>query len=237
MMKRHNAHISSVCRKGAVMKYPVKIMITVITAVVLTVLSCTTAFAWDHDERWMNIESENRPYGTVMLDLLVKCSGNDEWAVDFNEETAEQLGVSKDCGLANYNKDGYTSLSLRHNCVKKTSLGLHYIFSEDSHILFNKFKSVKIAFCDNKGNVISVSNSVKVPNATLRAPVMYLFETDGNDLSFRFGEGSWSVLRNIILIVLRTVALVILAIITIKFVKVYLPFNSHSGETDNERKE
>lgn len=216
------------------MKYPVKIMITVITAVVLTVLSCTTAFAWDHDEHWMNIESENRPYGTVMLDLLVKCSGNDEWAVDFNEETAEQLGVSKDCGLANYNKDGYTSLSLRHNCVKKTSLGLHYIFSEDSHILFNKFKSVKIAFCDNKGNVISVSNPVRIPNATLRAPVMYCFKTDGNDLSFQFGGASWVMLNNIILIVIRTVIVVALMLLTVKVVKVYSPLHKYSGETGNE---
>jgi len=234
MMKRHNAHISSVCRKGAVMKYPVKIMFTVITAVVLTLLSCTTAFAWDHDERWMNIESENRPYGTVMLDLLVKCSGNDEWTVDFNEETAEQLGVSKDCGLANYNKDGYTSLSLRHNCVKKTSLGLHYIFGEDSHILFNKFKSVKIAFCDNKGNVISVSNPVRIPNATLRAPVMYCFKTDGNDLSFHFGGASWVMLNNIILIVICTVIVVALMLLTVKVVKVYSPLHKYSGETGNE---
>ena len=216
------------------MKYPVKIMITVITAVVLTVLSCTTAFAWDHDERWMNIESENRPYGTVMLDLLVKCSGNDEWAVDFNEETAEQLGVSKVCGLANYNEDGYTSLSLRHNCVKETSLGLHYIFSEDSHILFNKFKSVKIAFCDNNGNVISVSNPVRIPNATLRAPVMYCFKTDGNDLSFQFGGASWVMLNNIILIVIRTVIVVALMLLTVKVVKVYSPLHKYSGETGNE---
>ena len=181
------------------MKRAVKTFIALFFAAFMCIYGCMTAFAWDHDETWMRVRFQNAPEGTAYVDLLLKDKENDSTAVDYNEEYEKyMLGLGKNrvslkrgCGLAKYNEDGYTSMTTRHNFVVfydthsgETSYGL---MKMKTHDIFNHHRYVKLAYCDSAGNVIKVTNEIKVPYNDFAEPVMYCFSGDGEKLSFKFG--------------------------------------------------
>ncbi|EWM54606.1 hypothetical protein [Ruminococcus flavefaciens] len=178
------------------MKRTVKAFAAAFFAAFMCIFGGINAFAWDHDETWMKVSFQNAPEGTAYVDLLLKDAKNDSTAVDYNEEYEKHMGedrvsLKRDCGLAKYNEDGYTSMTLRHNFV------MYYDTNSDeaaysqmkmkTHRIFNKHRCVKLAYCDSKGEVIGVTNEIKVPYNDFAEPVMYNFSGDGEKLSFKFG--------------------------------------------------
>ena len=146
------------------MKRTVKALIAVYFTVFMCVFGGISAFAWDVDTRSQDIVLKNVPEGTAFADILVKDKKNDKYAACFNEENGRLLGVGKDCGLAGYEEDGYTSMLLRHNCAvfEKADLSEHssvsFKLNEENNKLFNHFRRIKVACCDKDGNILGVTD-------------------------------------------------------------------------------
>ena len=110
-----------------------------------------------------DIYCEDYPEGTAFVDLLVKDKWNNKYAVDFNEKNGELLNVGRDCGLAAHDKDGYTSLMLRHSCAEYKGVNKNYTSCSvkldlNTGILrfWRQFRREKLAYCDKDGNVIGL---------------------------------------------------------------------------------
>ena len=115
------------------------------------------------------INYEDYPEGTDFVDILVKDKKNDKYAVEFNEKNAVFLNVAKDCGIARYDEDGYTSLMLRHSCANLGGVGksdsscfLSLTLNTGNFKLWRHFGRIKLAYCDKDGNVIGVTDDVKI---------------------------------------------------------------------------
>ena len=210
------------------MKRAVKTFIALFFAAFICIYGCMTAFAWDHDETWMGVKFQNALEGTAYVDLLLKDNGNDSTAVDYNEEYEKyMLGLGEDrvslkrgCGLAKYNEDGYTSMTLRHNFVV-----FYDTYSDEAsydHMkmktrdIFNQHRYVKLAYCDRDGNVIKVTDEIKVPYNSFTYPVMYWFSGDGERLSFKFGGVNQYQPWSDILIICVPIALLIFGFVLVR---------------------
>lgn len=176
------------------MKRTVKILIAVYLAVFMCVFGGINAFAWDVDTRRQNITLKNAPEGTAFADILVKDKKNDKYAVDFNEENGDLLGVGKDCGLAKYSKDGYTSMLLRHNCAvfekadNSDSMNVVFGLTKENNELFNHFSQIKVVCCGKDGNILGITNEVKVKYVFWGMPD-YRIEANGSSLICEVNTG------------------------------------------------
>ena len=207
------------------MKRAIKAFVAAFFAAFMCIFGGINAFAWDHDETWLRVHINGAPEGTAYVDLLLKDTKNDSTAVDYNDEAAartierneKNISFGRECGLAKYNEDGYTSMLLRHNFVEESSFG-HYTLKTETHRIFNKRRCVKLAYCDKDGNVIKVTNEVKVGYANLKTPVMYYFETDGDTLTFNFAGAAWSKLHPWIdtLVIIVPIAFLLLCFVLVR---------------------
>ena len=230
------------------MKRAVKAFIAVYCVLFMCFFGGITVYAWNTDTRYQNIELKNATSGTAFADILVKDRKNDKYAADFNEENAQLLGVTKDCGLAAYDTDGYTSMLLRHNCAvfDKADLTEHScVYSKlnvDNNKLFNHFRKIKAAYCDKDRNVLGVTDEVKIEAVVFNTPAAYIIQTDGEPLSCRISTGPPYYMMVVVPVFVLLPAIVLIAVITAVRVKrkadtAKMIKRIQSGEADNERKE
>ena len=230
------------------MKRAVKVFIAVYCVLFMCFFGGITAYAWNTDTRYQNIELKNAPSGNAFADILVNDRKNDKYAAGFNEENAQLLGVTNDCGLAKYDEDGYTSMLLRHNCAvfDKSDLTEHssvcFKLNVDNNKLFNHFRKIKAAYCDKDGNVLGVTDEVKIESVVFNTPAAYIIQADGETLSCRISTGPPYYMMVVVPVFVLLPAIVLIAVITAvrlkrkaetaKMIKCI-----QSGEADNERKE
>ena len=212
------------------MKRVFKTFIVLFLAAFMCIFGCMTVFAWDHDETWMKVRFQNAPEGTAYVDLLLKDNDNDSTAVDYNEEYEKymlelgRVSLKRECGLAKYNEDGYTSMTLRHNFVvyydTRSNEASYEYMKMKTHEIFNQHRYVKLAYCDRDGNVIKVTDEIKVPSNNFASPVMYWFSGDGEKLSFKFGGVTQSQPWVDILIICVPISFLLLCFLLLCFVLV-----------------
>lgn len=230
------------------MKRAVKAFIAAYFAVLMCFFGGSTAFAWDVDTRYQNIELKNAPSGTAFADILVKDRKNDKYAAGFNEENAQLLGVTNDCGLAKYDEDGYTSMLLRHNCAvfDKADLSVHksvyFKLNVENNTLFNHFRKIKVAYCDSEGNVLGVTDEVKLESVFFNTPAAYIIQANGEMLSCRISTGPPYYMMVVVPVLVLIPAIVLITVITAVRLKrkaetARMIKRIQSGEADNERKE
>ena len=226
------------------MKRAVKIFIAVYLAVFMCVSGGISALAitWetDHSFQLVTIDKDHAPENTAFADVLIKDKWHDKYAVDFNEENGTLLGVGKDCGLAKYEDGGYTSLLLRHNCaVFDYSLQDRIFYLLIREQLYDRYRTVKVAYCDKEGNILRVTNDVRVARASYDGAV-YSFEADGDSLSCSVSKVT-ELHLNISFIIIMFLPIVIILILILKAIKKANLKKTikriQSGEVDNERKE
>ncbi|HNZ99962.1 hypothetical protein [Ruminococcus sp.] len=230
------------------MKRVIKVLIAVYCMAFMCIFGGIDAFARKHEPDRLRVEFGEVPDGTVFADILVKDRWHDKYAIDFNEENGAFLGVGKDCGLAKYDKNGYTSLLLRHSCAEFQGAALSpddrwkyvsYQFKISSKNLFRNYRSIKIAYCDNDGNVVGVTE--KALTKTFFFTVSgYDIYADGSSLEFRLLEAP---LTLIVVSITLGIMLIIILIVTLlvagrmrKRRNVKIINHIRSGEVDNERK-
>ena len=222
------------------MKRTVKLLIAVYFAVFMCVFGSMAAFAWDHDETWMRVKFQNAPEGTEYVDLLLKDMKNDSTAVDYNEEYEKYMGedrvsLKRDCGLAKYNEDGYTSMTLRHNFVvyydTHSGEASYSYMKMKTHDIFNQHRYVKLAYCDRNGDIIGVTNEIKVPYNDFEVAVMYWFSSDGEKLAFKFGGNIVKKSNPVFMWTINIIILLIPIILLVLAFALYRKIMEHRGES------
>lgn len=221
------------------MKRTVKAFAAAFFAAFMCIFGSINAFAWDHDETWLRVHINGAPEGTAYVDLLLKDMKNDSTAVDYNEEYekymgGDRAGLKRDCGLAKYNEDGYTSMTLRHNFVMyydtNSEEAAYSQMKMKTHDIFNEHRYVRLAYCDSKGEIIGVTNEIKVPYNDFLAPVMYNFSGDGEKLSFRFGGNIVKKQNPVLMWTINIIVLLIPVILLILAFAIYHKVIRHRGE-------
>lgn len=230
------------------MKRAAKFFIAVYCALLICFMGGITAFAvtWDIDHSFhvVTIDKAKAPENTAFADVLIKDKWHDKYAVDFNEENGKLLGVGKDCGLAKYEDNGYTSLLLRHNCaVFDYSFQDSIFYSLIREQLYDRYRKVKVAYCDKDGNILGVTDEIKVPRASYDKAV-YSFEADGKSLSCSVSEVK-ELHLGISFLVFMLLLIAVLFFLIFRRRRIWAEKAAakkmikriQSGETDNERKE
>lgn len=230
-------------------KRAVKALIAVYFAVFMCIFGGTAAFAWNVDTSHLDISFGEVPEGTAFADILVK--GNwEENNMDFNVYNGSVLRVDSSCELAKYNKDGYTSLFLKHKSITLEQVDMspesknkHMEFAVEvgTEKLFNHYRHIKIAYCDKDGNILGTTNEVKVKKVTWGDPY-YKIEANGSSLTCDVNQGPAYFMIVLVPVMFIALAVVIIAlVITARLSKKLRLKKSikriQSGELDNERKE
>ena len=177
------------------MKRAVKSSIAVCFAIIMCLFGGTSAFAYNVNTRVQSIEIKNAPDGTAFADILVKKRWHDKYAVDFNDENAQLLGVNGECGLAKYAEDGFTSMLLYHNCAVFDEADISerssviFTLNVENNELFNHFRKIKVAYCDKFGNVLGVTETAKFEFEWLGTPAVYYIQANGDSLACKVSKG------------------------------------------------
>ena len=189
------------------MKKSIKAAIALIFTVFTCIFGGMNAFAWVAADGLVWIRYTNAPEGTVFADILLKKTDDDKYAsadgkpsaslVIYGEDengqrTETPLTLDEDCELAKYD-DGYTS------CLFGRDIATEYrIHSSDVDVILdeqklknidisNYYGSFKVAYCDEKGNVLGVTEPVE-PEYTDREANFYV-NADGSSLECQLDHG------------------------------------------------
>lgn len=188
------------------------------TAVLFAVLTCVfggmNVFAMGLGTAvWkIKIDFVNAPEGTAFTDILFPKKENDKYLAEpgsgdrekdhictalrvYRGSSFTDTELDRNCGLAKYD-DGYTSCMMRRYFVNYnssdedgTTLGFPVPSNVDNDEVFGYYGSFKVAYCDEKGNVLGVTEPVKVKSA--RRLGLYEIRTDGTKTKYHFkGDNS-----------------------------------------------
>lgn len=191
------------------MKKHIKAAITIIFIAAICIFGGMNAFAWTSADYAFFIGYKNAPEGTVFADILFKSDPDDKYLLAEGEEPKAVINVrytdpgsdevkerslklDKDCELAKYD-DGYTSFLFRRNLARE-----YRVFDSDTDLFFdslgpmntelsNYYHSFKIAYCDEKGNVLMVTEAYE-PEVTDK-PTNYYINADGQTLECQLDHG------------------------------------------------
>ncbi|MCR4638687.1 hypothetical protein [Ruminococcus sp.] len=178
------------------MKRAVKAFIAVYFAFFMCVFGGINAFAWNVDQSRLGISLGEVPDGTVFADILLKGSWN-KAETDFNENNGQLLEAGRDSEIAKYSKDGYTSMLFRHNFAQLQECDITPEFDQKRMLLklsipsdeiFSHFRHIKLAYCDKDGNVIGITNEVKVKKSFWGMPA-YTIAANGSSLTCNVNNG------------------------------------------------
>ena len=181
------------------MKHYIKIATALIFTVITFCLSGINAFAWNTSDDVIWVQYSDAPEGTAFADLLLKKADGDIYLKESTDTAVElaysETSDSKDsrfididgsCELAGYD-DGYTSCLFRKSfvsqCISENGRTKIVIDKDktDTNGVFNYYSSFKVAYCDEKGNVLLVTDAVEVKNA--KGAVHYDICADGEKIS------------------------------------------------------
>ena len=229
-------------------KKTAKAIIAVYFAVFMCIFGGINAFAWDTDTSHLEISFGEVPEGTAFADILVKGKWEEKY-MDFNVYNGSVLGVDSSCELAKYDEDGYISLFLKHKSITLEQVDMSPE-SENKHMefapemgtekLFDHYRHIKVAYCDKDGNILGITNEVRVKSVSF-GKAAYTIKADGSKLTCNVKTG----LAFYMLILIPIVGILLVAAALIKLLKRSIQKKQsadsikriQSGETDNERKE
>lgn len=154
------------------------------------ILPLRVAAATHYDPAHAGIEYSSAPEGTVYMDILVKMDTGDESYAEFGEipksVDGRELSITAESEIAEYDEDGYVSLSLHHKSVKSFTAGNggELIVSESCDFidLAETYGDYKAAYVDENGNVLGVTEPARTMYST-KTP--YGFSADGSSLIFQ----------------------------------------------------
>lgn len=189
----------------------------------------------------INIEYKNAPEGTVFADLLFPKKEDDRYYPDANShiidetdvcysvyaeglssESGNLLNLDKDCGLAKYD-DGYTSCMMRRYFVKgntsksgSSKLRFPVACNTDNNEVFEYYGSFKVAYCDGKGNVLGVTEPVKIK--PVKVNCLYEIKADGTKADYHVKkDGSVNLVRIVWALIIVVPVLIVLIITMVIF--------------------
>lgn len=175
------------------MKRYFRIFTIIIAIIVTITCGSLTAFAWGAFQGEIIIEYQNAPEGTAFADVMFKKTEDDMYHVDVDSDdryrtlkgryvhirqsdgnsnfsTGREIELADNCGLDVYD-DGFTSCMMRRWFVRgnnssdgcRTELDFNIEYGPSNKSVFEYYGEFKVAYCDEKGNVLLVTDAVKVP--------------------------------------------------------------------------
>lgn len=180
------------------MKKTAKLLICALTVVISSVMTLDV-FATDFDTAGFDTYyiSENAPQGTVYVDILARIDTDDENYTDFNvglnieigrDESGStvmgELDITSESEIVTFDEDSYVSLSFHHKQMEHMVIEEGRIYANlnteyDMVSACKDYKKFKAAYVDSKGNVLGVTNAVRVRPTD---HTWYRFYLDGDTL-------------------------------------------------------
>ena len=193
-----------------IMKKHIKAAIAVVFTAIICIFGGINAFAMGlGTDIWeIDIEYENAPEGTAFVDLLFPKKTDDKYYPDpttnENDEkhsvcrnvyadyigrgNSDPIALDDSCGLAVYD-DGYTSCMLKRYFVKynhadkdKCSLEFGVPSNVQNQEVFEYYGRFKVAYCNEKGEVLGVTEPVKVKHVSTTC--LYKVKASGNKAEY-----------------------------------------------------
>lgn len=180
---------------------------TIVSILLLLFLLPITCYAWVPDYWYScDIDYTKIPENAVYVDLLLPISEDNEDYVDFNESNGKKFSIQNDSEIVKYNKDGYMSYTFHikniDSYIKPIKNENKYARVEffkneealptsDTYYNFcHKYKTAKMAYLDKNGNIISVTNQIRITQFDLfnRSPQTNI-NLIGSELSIEFSYG------------------------------------------------
>lgn len=189
------------------MKRYIQIFTIIMTMIMTMTFGSLTAFAWGAFQGELIIEYQNAPEGTAFADVLFKNTEDDMYRVDAdsadryrtlkgryvhfiqsagnsNFSTGRETELADNCGLDVYD-DGFTSCMMRRWFVRsndtsdgcRTKLNFDIEYGPANKSVFEYYGEFKVAYCDESGNVLLVTDAAKVPKK--RYQCTYTITADG----------------------------------------------------------
>ena len=214
------------------MKKYIKASIALIFTIVTCIFGGMNAFAWVAADGIIVVRYTDAPEGTVFVDILLPKTEDDKYASadskpsaaiilhgedENGERTEETLTLPEDCGLAKYD-DGYTSCLFGRDIAAEYrvySISTDIVLDEEKLIntdVSNYYGSLKLAYCDEKGNVLAVTDPVETEHTD--KPANFYVNANGTSLECKLDHGI-DVGKGLTAFVFGTVIVCILAVLGI----------------------
>jgi flagellar basal body-associated protein FliL len=189
------------------MKKYIKASIALIFTIVTCIFGGMNAFAWVAADGIIVVRYTDAPEGTVFADILLPKNENDKYASadgkpsaaiilhgedENGERTEETLTLAEDCELAKYD-DGYTSCLFGRDIATEyrvNSFRMDIVLDEEKLIntdVSNYYGSLKLAYCDENGNVLAVTDPVETEHTD--KPANFYVNADGTSLECKLDHG------------------------------------------------
>ena len=189
------------------MKKHIKTMVAVIFTVMTCLFGGMNAFAWVAADGIIAVRYTDAPEGTVFMDILLPKTEDDKYASadskpsaaiilhgedENGERTEETLTLPEDCELAKYD-DGYTSCLFGRDIATEyrvNSFRMDIVLDEQKLIntdVSNYYGSLKLAYCDEKGNVLAVTEPVETEHND--KPANFYVNANGTSLECKLDNG------------------------------------------------
>ena len=189
------------------MKNYIKASIALIFTIVTCIFGGMNAFAWVAADGIIAIRYTDTPEGTVFMDILLPKTEDDKYASadskpsaaiilhvedENGERTEETLTLAEDCELAKYD-DGYTSCLFGRDIATEyrvNSFRMDIVLDEQKLIntdVSNYYGSLKLAYCDEKGNVLTVTEPVETEHND--KPANFYVNANGTSLECELDNG------------------------------------------------
>ena len=189
------------------MKKYIKASIALIFTIVTCIFGGMNAFAWVAADGIIAVRYTDAPEGTVFMDILLPKTDDDKYASadskpsaaiilhgedENGERTEETLTLAEDCELAKYD-DGYTSCLFGRDIATEYrvySISMDIVLDEEKLIntdVSNYYGSLKLAYCDEKGNVLAVTEPVETEHTD--KPANFYVNADGTSLECKLDHG------------------------------------------------
>lgn len=123
------------------------------------------------------VDTDAKPKGTRFVDLLLPINESDEYYCLFNESNGQKYGIDKNSEIVRLNEQGYRSytfhLSPAAADIEASRLSFSF-FSESTndpasswnyYACLERYRSMRLAFFDENGNVLSISNEAPIFDA------------------------------------------------------------------------
>lgn len=222
--------------------------IAVIYAIIIAFMSIfpLNAFALDFDPYYVELEWNNAPENTAYIDILVKMDTDDKNYVDFTSPPKkliekyiengnskfryENLPIDKNSGIAEFNENGWISLSLHHKSSGSIVIYDTAVLCLDCYCdkdglkmkpdrtyydiltISKEYGRFKCAYVDENGNVLGITEKSGKDYSTSEP---YAVISDGDSLDFRIFGASPLFIAILIIAIVGIPILVVLLIIYI----------------------
>lgn len=121
----------------------------------------------------LEVNPADLPKGTRFVDLLIPIDEADENYCRFNEKNRGKYGIDRDSEIVRLNKQGYQSYSFHFSPAATDINAAYWTFSFfcepraelsplDFYARLEKYRSIRLAFLDESGKVLSISNDAPI---------------------------------------------------------------------------